>query len=125
MITKINDVSETLVAFKASEEVVADDFKNIVMPEVSKFTEKHDYLNYMLILDTDISNFSIGAWLNDMALGLQELKNWHRVAIVSDNDLIDSATKIFNTVTIGEFKVFKHKDIEEAKKWASQPKIRE
>lgn len=67
MITKINDVPETLVAFKASEEVVADDFKNIVMPEVSKFTEKHDYLNYMLILDTDISNFSIGAWLNDMA----------------------------------------------------------
>lgn len=123
MITKINDVSETLVAFKASGEVVANDFKNIVMPEVSKFTEKHNYLNYMLILDTDISNFTIGAWLNDMILGLQELKNWNRAAIISDNDLIDSATKVFNMVTIGEFKVFKHKDINEAIEWASKPKI--
>lgn len=122
MITKINDVPETLVAFRASGEVQADDFKNLVMPEVSKFTDTYNYLNYMLVLDTDISNFSIGAWLNDMVLGLQELKNWHRAAIITDNDLIDSATKLFNTVTIGEFKVFKHKDIDEAIQWASEPK---
>ena len=75
------------------------------------------------VLETDISNFSVGAWLIDMVLGLQELKNWHRAAIISDNDVIDSATKVFNMVTIGEFKVFKHKDINEAIEWASQPKI--
>ncbi len=122
MITKIKDVPETLVAFKASGEVVKDDFKNLVIPEVAKFTEKHNYLNYMLVLDTDVSNFNTGAWLEDMVLGLKELKNWHKAAIISDNDLVDAATKVFNMVTIGEFKVFKHKDINEAIEWASQPK---
>lgn len=122
MITKINNVPETLVAFRASGEITSDDFKNMVMPEVSKFTEKYQYLNYMLVVDTGLSNFSAGAWLNDMVLGLQELKNWHRAAIVIDNDAVDAATKVFNTVTIGEFKVFKHQELNEAITWASEPK---
>nr|WP_313268704.1 STAS/SEC14 domain-containing protein [Epilithonimonas vandammei] len=83
------------------------------MPEVAKFTEKYQYLNYMLIVDTILSNFSAGTWLNDMVLGLQELKNWHRAAIVIDNDAVDAATKVFNTITIGEFKVFKHQELTE------------
>lgn len=56
MITRIKELPDNMVGFFASDEVSAKDFIDVVMPEVEKFIEEKDKLNYMLVIETDLSN---------------------------------------------------------------------
>ncbi|GGH17964.1 STAS/SEC14 domain-containing protein [Sphingobacterium alkalisoli] len=120
MITEIISLPENLIGFEAKGEVTADDFKNVVIPKVTAFIDRHDKINYMLVLNTDVSNFTTGAWLQDAWLGLKDLAKWNRAAIVSDNDTIKKITEVFTKVMPGEFKVFEHTRYNEAVQWASE-----
>jgi len=120
MITEIISLPENLIGFEAKGEVTADDFKNVVIPKVTAFIDRHDKINYMLVLNTDVSNFTTGAWLQDAWLGLKDLAKWNRAAIVSDNDTIKKITEVFTKVMPGEFKVFEHTRYNEAVLWASE-----
>lgn len=120
MITEIIPLPETLIGFEATGEVTADDFKNVVIPKVSDFIDRYDKINYMLVLNTDISNFTAGAWLQDAWLGLKDLAKWNRAAIVSDNETIKKVTEVFTKVMPGEFRVFEHARYNEAVQWASE-----
>ncbi|TJZ63274.1 STAS/SEC14 domain-containing protein [Sphingobacterium olei] len=120
MITEIISLPENLIGFEAKGEVTADDFKNVVIPKVTAFIDRHDKINYMLVLNTDVSNFTTGAWLQDAWLGLKDLAKWNRAAIVSDSDTIKKITEVFTKVMPGEFKVFEHTRYNEAVQWASE-----
>lgn len=120
MIKEIIQLPDTLVGFEASGEVTADDFKEVVIPKVKKFIEKHDKINYILVLNTDISNFTAGAWLQDLWMGIKDLAKWNRAAIVSDNETIKKGTAIFTKIMPGEFKVFEHAFYDEVVQWASE-----
>ena len=61
----------------------------------------------LLVLDTDIKNFTAGAWLQDALLGLKHLGKWNRAAIVTDSEDIISFTNGFSYVVPGEFHGFK------------------
>ncbi|HMR20489.1 MAG TPA: STAS/SEC14 domain-containing protein [Sphingobacterium sp.] len=120
MITEIIPLPETLVGFEATGQVTADDFKDVVIPKVRDFIDQHDKINYLLVLNTDIGNFTAGAWLQDAWLGLKDLAKWNRAAIVSDNETIKEVTEVFTKVMPGEFKVFEHARYNEAVQWASE-----
>ncbi|MBW8360748.1 MAG: STAS/SEC14 domain-containing protein [Kaistella sp.] len=119
MISKINDLPGNMIGFRATGDVTAEDFQNTVIPEVKEFLKTQDQLNYMLVLDTDVKNFTSGAWISDAWLGLKELTKWNRSAIISDSKTIKVVTDIFSKVMIGEFKVFEHSDYDAAVAWVS------
>jgi hypothetical protein len=119
MISKINDLPGNMIGFRATGDVTAEDFQNTVIPEVKEFLKTQDQLNYMLVLDTDVKNFTSGAWISDVWLGLKELTKWNRSAIISDSKTIKVVTDIFSKVMIGEFKVFEHSDYDAAVAWVS------
>ncbi len=120
MIERLKDVPGNLAAFRATEEVTQDDFKNTVMPEVELMVEKTDKLNYLLLLDTDIKNFTAGACLQDALLGIKNLTKWNRAAIVSDSENIIKFTDAFSVAMPGEFKGFKKTELQQAIDWASE-----
>ncbi len=120
MIERLKDVPGNLAAFRATGEVTQDDFKNTVMPEVELMVEKTDKLNYLLLLDTDIKNFTAGAWLQDALLGIKNLTKWNRAAIVSDSENIIKFTDAFSVAMPGEFKGFKKTELQQAIDWASE-----
>lgn len=68
MITRIKELPDNMVRFLATDEVSAKDFIDVVMPEVKKFIEKKDKLNYMLVIETDLSKFTAGAWFQNTML---------------------------------------------------------
>ncbi|MCS3868725.1 hypothetical protein J3D55_001641 [Chryseobacterium ginsenosidimutans] len=78
MITIIPDAPENVVAFNATGEVTKEDFENLVVPHVKSKVDQYNELNYLLYLDTDLDNFTIGAWFQDALLGLKNLTNWNR-----------------------------------------------
>lgn len=110
---------QNLVAFKATGEVTKDDYKNVVFPSIKELLKHTDKLNYLMIIDTPLKNFTAGAWWDDMLLGLKEITKWHRVAILTHSHAINNFTDAFSVIVPGEFKGFMLEQYNEAVKWAS------
>lgn len=120
MIQLIDNLPSNMVGFRATGEVTETDFTKLVIPQVKAQVEKTGKLNYMLILDTSVKNFTLGAWLKDALLGIKNLTKWNRAAIVSDSAVIRSFTAIFSVLIPGEFKGFEHNDLKAAIAWTSE-----
>jgi hypothetical protein len=118
MIAELKDTPNTMVGFRATGEITKKDFDSIVLPAVHELVKRTDKLNYLLVLDTAIKNFTIGAWLKDAMLTLNNIGKWNRAAIVSDSD--DINTEIFNKVVPGDYKTFTHDKLNEAILWAGE-----
>ncbi len=119
MITELKNLPSNLVGFKAEGEITKDDFTNVVMPRVQELIDRIDKLNYLLVIDTDLSKFTLGSWVADAAIGVKHLLKWNRAAIVSDKEGVRIFTDLFSKVMVGEFKGFEKKDLQQAIDWAS------
>jgi len=119
MIQQIQDMPSNMVGFHSSGEVTKDDFE-IVKAKVSELVAKTGKLNYLLYLDNSPSDFTIGAWLQDALLGINNLTKWNRAAIISDSETVDNFTTVFSKIMPGEFKVFPKADYDKAVDWTSE-----
>jgi hypothetical protein len=119
MITKLENLPSNMVGFRAEGEITEKDFNEIVMPEVDRMVNSEGELNYLLVLDTSLKNFTMGAWLKDAAMGIKHLLKWNRAAIVTDIESVRTFTKGFSWFMPGEFKGFAQKDLQNAIDWTS------
>lgn len=117
MITIIPDAPENVAAFNATGAVTKEDFENLVIPHVKEKVSEYNELNYLLYLDTDLDNFTMGAWLQDALLGLKNLTKWNRTAIVTDKEGVQNFTDIFSVLMPGEFKSFPKENLYNALYW--------
>ncbi|OIV40255.1 STAS/SEC14 domain-containing protein [Flavobacterium johnsoniae] len=111
------DTTDNIVAFRALAEVTKEDFLTAVVPAVEHLVKQTNEINFLLVLDTDIKNFTAGAWLQDALLGLKHLGKWNRAAIVTDSEDIISFTNGFSYVVPGEFHGFKKEAFNKALNW--------
>jgi methionine synthase II (cobalamin-independent) len=118
MIQLINSPAN-VAAFRASGEVTKKDYEEVVIPAVEALVNKTDELNFLLELDTNLGNFSAGAWWEDFMVGLKNFGKWHRAAIVTDSDSIISFTNAFSYIAPGEYKGFKKEALDAALLWTS------
>jgi len=122
MIQHLQDLPSNIVGFKATGDITEKDFSETVMPKVKALIDKTDKLNYLLVLETSVKNFTLGAWMKDAMMGIKHLTKWNRAGIVSDVDGIRSFTNFFSYLMPGEFKGFEHKDLQQAIDWVSEKK---
>jgi SpoIIAA-like len=119
MISIIKDAPPNVAAFRATGEVAKADYDNIVIPTIDALVKKQDSINFLLVLDTSLSNFTIAALLKDLAVGIKHFTKWHKMAIVSESGAINTFTDLFSYIAPGESKGFTHAELEEATKWVS------
>lgn len=119
MIEQIKNLPDNMVGFRASGEVVKDDF-NVVHKKVEQLVDKTGKLNYMLYLENSPADFSLGAWWEDALLGVKNITKWNRASIISDSETVDKFTAFFSKIMPGEFKVFQKNDLERAIDWTSE-----
>ncbi|BAP30416.1 uncharacterized protein CHSO_1379 [Chryseobacterium sp. StRB126] len=117
MITIIPEAPENVAAFSATGEVTKEDFEKLVIPRVKEKVDEFGELNYLLYLDTDLDKFTMGAWLEDLLLGLKNLAKWNRTAIVTDKKAVQNFTDIFSVLMPGEFKSFPKENLYNALYW--------
>lgn len=123
MITLLTEAPYNVVAFKASGQVTKEDYQQIVIPEVEQLIAKTGKINFLLYLDTDIENFTTGAWFEDVMLGLKNLGKWNRAAIVTDSSTIIMFTNVFSYIMPGEFKGFTKDFYTDALTWLSEEEL--
>ena len=119
MITLLTDAPSNVVAFRATGEVTKDDYDKVVIPAIDALVAKQDSINFLLIVDTAMKNFTIGALLKDLGVGLKHFTKWHKMAIVSEEAGVIKFTDYFSYIAPGEAMGFNHNQLDVAKEWVS------
>jgi hypothetical protein len=119
MITILTDVAPQVAAFEAKGTVSAEDYKNVLIPHIDAVAKKNDKISFLMLMDTDVANYDIGAWVKDIAVGFKHFSQWHRLAVVSDQDWLGKIAEVVGHVIPGNIKSFKRAELQEAKGWVS------
>lgn len=117
MLTPIENLAPHIFGVKAKGEVTADDLKNVLLPGLSELATKLDEIYYLLVLETEVENFTVGAWFQDLAAGLKHFTKWKKMAIVTDQKAVEKFTDAFSYVSPGEARGFTLMQLDEAISW--------
>jgi hypothetical protein len=121
MIELMTGLPSNVIGFRARGEVTMKDYREVIFPEVERQTDRDNKLNYVFVIETSLNDFTTGAWISDAWLGLKELVNWRRVAIVSDVEKIRHFTDKAGHWAPGEYKGFTMSELNDAILWAGEP----
>lgn len=120
MIEVITGLPSYVAGFRATGKVTREDYQKTIYPLVDSIAKAFGKINYLLVIETQLSNYSAGAWIDDALLGLKYFSRWNRLAIVSHSDGIKKFTDVFGKLVPGETKGFKTEDLPIAKEWISK-----
>lgn len=120
MLKIIENLPAHVVGVEASNEVTADDLKNTLHPALDESVKSFGEIHYILVLHTEVKNWTSGAWLQDMWAGMKNFTKWKKIAVVTDEEVVEKFTDIFSFVTPGEAKGFKLSELDLAKEWVSK-----
>jgi len=117
MLTEIIGLPENIFGVRATGEVDSVDLKNVLLPGLKRTVDKFDEIRYLLVLETDVKNFTAGAWIQDAKAGLENFTKWKKIAVVSHEKGVEWFTDVFTIATPGSSKGFKPDEVEDAIAW--------
>jgi hypothetical protein len=115
MLERIPDLPDSVVGIKASGEITADDYRNVLVPAVDAALKGEHQLRFLYVLGEDVTGFSPAAAWQDTKVGLGHYTRWEKVAVVSDKTWLRHSVDIFGCLIPGEIKAFTSADEAEAR----------
>lgn len=120
MLQFIDDLPSHVVGIRAIGDVTKEDFASVISPRIDDLVNRQGQINYILVLQTGVKNFTIGAWWDDLKLGLKHFTKWNKIAIVTDETLVEKFTDVFSLGVPGESRGYKLNELDEAVRWVSE-----
>lgn len=117
MITEIKNISENIVAFKASGTISGEDFATTLIPAIQQHKIARKEFNYMLVLEHDLSNFTLVWWIKSLWMAVRDWSSWKRCAIISDLEGLKNFSNETCKEIPGELRIYPHQQIDEAVRW--------
>ena len=123
MLQFINGLPPNVVGIHAIGEVTKEDVETVLIPRLDELVRRQGEINYILVLETDVQNFTMGAWWSDLKAGLKNFTKWNKIAIVSDQKAVEWFTHVFRFFIPGKSKGFPLYKLEEAVTWITADMI--
>lgn len=117
MIELIPDMPENVLGFCAKGEVTVGDYETVVIPAVESRIEKAGKLRVLVHLGPQFDSFKAGAILEDAKLGLEHLRAWEKIAVVTDERSIRDTVTAFGWMVPGEIELFPNEGMPAAIEW--------
>ncbi|MCX2574196.1 SpoIIAA family protein [Pedobacter sandarakinus] len=117
MLTEITGLPDYIFGVRATGEVTSNDLKDVLLPGLSRTADRFGEIRYLLVLETEVKNFTAGAWIQDAKAGLKNFTKWKKIAVVSQEKGVEWFTDVFTIATPGQSKGFKPEELEQAKAW--------
>lgn len=115
----MTDLPVHVVGVRATGVVTKDDYEKVLIPVIENAAKSIYKLNFLMLLETEINHFTVGALADDAVMGLKHFTKWHKIAIVTDEKGVRTFTNIFGVAVPGETKSFCIAELEEAKRWVA------
>jgi hypothetical protein len=117
MIKELGDLPEGVIGFEASGKLSAEDYRDVVLPALERASASGE-VRFVIVMP-EFHGMSGGALWQDLKMGVEHLRAWKRIALVTDIDWMRYATELFGWMTPGEVKVFKLEQRDEAIAWVA------
>ena len=117
MIQELSDLPEGVIGFEASGKIRAEDYRDVVLPALERAAATGEVRFVMVMRDFD--GMSGGAVWQDLKVGIEHLRAWKRIAVVTDITWIRDLTSLFGWMTPGETRTFALAQQDEAIEWAA------
>lgn len=121
MIETMEGMPAGTVGFRASGEVSARDYREVLEPALLAAAESGE-IRMLYVLEDD-ADLDPGAIFEDaktgINAGLKHRSAWKRAAVVTDTEWIRKALRLFAWMVPGELRVFAAAEIDEARVWVA------
>jgi len=119
MLQFIKDLPGHVVGIRAIGEVTKEDYENVLIPHMEELVKKEGEINYLLVLETSVQNFSAASWWADFKLGLKNFTKWRKIAVVTDQKSVEWLSDALTHFIPGESRGFRLSELNEAIDWVS------
>jgi SpoIIAA-like len=117
MITELTDLPAGVTGVEASGQLRAEDYRDVLLPIVERAAAAGDLR--VLIVISDFDGLTAGALWEDLKMGVEHLRGWKRIALVTDIDWMTHAAALFGWMTPGELKDFPLAERDAAVAWVA------
>lgn len=117
MLNLIDDLPENTLGVVADGQVTGDEYENVLMPAMEGKFLHIKKLNLLFQLRPGFTGFTLPAVIDDTKIGLKYIRQWGKVAVVSDHHLINGYTRLMSHLMPAEVKVFSNNELAKAKAW--------
>jgi SpoIIAA-like len=117
MIKELNDMPAGVIGFEASGRLRAEDYRDVVLPALERAAAAGE-VRFVIVM-RDFDGMSGGALWQDLKLGIEHLRAWKRIALVTDIEWMRQMTGLFGWMTPGETRTFSVAERAEAIEWAA------
>ena len=122
VIETLDAMPEGTVGFRASGELVAADYRDVLVPALTAAVESGS-LRAVFVIGPEYEGFDLGAVKEDVKglapLALEHRDAWKRVAAVTDLEWLVKAVQAFRWLMPGEVRVFALDELDAAKSWVA------
>jgi hypothetical protein len=122
MVERLTDMPPGTVGFRAGGEIEAEDYDEVLVPELHRALERSGELRTLYVIE-DLDEIEPAALWADSKLGFdlgaRHHEAWVRSAIVTDIHWMARATRLFAWMIPGEARVFPLAELEQAKAWVA------
>ena len=113
----IDGLPRDVVAVRAVGIITGQDYQDMLLPLVEEKLKEHDKLKCLFVLDDDYTAYTGSAAWEDTKFDWKLLRDFTRVAVVTDVTWMTKAFRLFAPLMPYEFKLFGLAELDEAKEW--------
>jgi hypothetical protein len=123
MIEQLTDLPDGVLGFRASGKITPQDYREQIIPPVRAALE-HGEVSLVFATAPDFAGLETAALWEDaragMSFGLKGLRNWRRIAVVTDKQWLRHAVSGFGWISPGEYRLFDPDELDAAIHWVSE-----
>jgi hypothetical protein len=117
MMKELSDLPTGVIGFEVVGELKAEDYRDVVLPALERAAAGGE-VRFVVIIP-EFHGMSGGALWQDLKVGIEHLRAWKRIALVTDIGWMERMTSLFGWMTPGEIRHFPLAQRDEAIAWAA------
>ncbi|MDR6941329.1 SpoIIAA family protein [Mucilaginibacter pocheonensis] len=120
MLEHMDYLPRHVLGMHAVGSVTNKDYENALHPLLSEQVKQNGRINFLLVLETNIQNFTAGAWCGNIEIGLKYFLRWNKLAIVTDQKSFREFSHLFKYILPGKYKGYPLEELDQAVKWITE-----
>ncbi|MFF2750280.1 STAS/SEC14 domain-containing protein [Kitasatospora sp. NPDC058048] len=117
MIERLDGLPAGVIGFEAGGTLSAEDYRDVLLPSLEE-AAKQGGVRFVIVI-REFHGMTGGALWEDLKIGVEHLRAWKRIALVTDIGWMVHATALFGWMTPGTTKTFPLAEQAEAIAWAA------
>jgi hypothetical protein len=117
MLNELTELPPGVIGFEVDGELHAEDYRDVLLPALERAAASGEVR--FVIVFPEWKGMTVGAVGQDLKIGVEHLRAWKRIALVTDVEWMAHMTALFGWMTPGEARVFSMAEKAEAIEWAA------